>query len=280
MALLYVTSFSKKLYEYSGKTLIESYIKNNITDPLLVCTDDFEYSSPSENIISKYIGDDSYLQQWEKNNEDIIPEKYGGKCKSKYKILMHNVKKYKSSKNATDEMKETSRHNFMNYRVKNFFMKIVSLNFALKTYRELYDIIIWIDCDCYFEKSIDSMYINNIFNDKYGVIYFEGEGRKSVNNGYETGFIGFNKKHKGYELLLRIIDSYKDGSFRKYKGWYDGFIIKMVCEESDDITKYDMTYQSNSSNVMNCDNPIFDYIKHKKGTHHVKEFNITKCKRT
>lgn len=266
MSLLYVTSFSKNLYEHSGKRLIESYLKCNIQDPLLICTDDFEYLSPNNKIKSKYIGDEKYLIDWEKANKDIIPNKYGGESTISLKKLQNDIKKYKH-KHVTDKNRENSRHQFMNYRVKNFFMKIVSLHYALAKYQTDYDILVWIDCDCYFVDNISNLYISNIFDKKYGVIYFEGKNRKLVNNGYETGFIAFHKNYDGFELLQRIITCYEDGSFKKYKGWYDGFVIKMICEESTDILKYDMADKINNGNVMNYDNPIFDYIKHEKGTH-------------
>lgn len=265
MSLLYVTSFSKKLYEYSGKKLIESYLKYDIKDPILICTEDFEYESDNPRIMTSYIGDDEYLTKWLTDNEDIIPIDRGGKSEISYNALVNEMNKYCILYNPSKRIEYL--HKTMNYRTKDFFMKMVSLKRALDEYGSKYDYIIWIDCDCVFKGQLLSYYVISMFDEKYGMFYHQGRARNKIDNGYETGFTGYSKKHGGYEIMKRIFECYGNGDFRKYVGWYDGYITRMISESSKDILQIDLVSNSIISNVMEIDSPLKNYIKHNKGIH-------------
>ncbi len=248
MALLYVTSFSKKLYDISALKFINSYINQKIKEKILVCYEDFDYLSPNQNQIITYnLNNDNFLNSWLIRNKDIIPQELGGEA-----TPSNNPKVYDPDG--------------MNFRTSQFFRKIVSLKYALDIYGEQYDYIIWIDCDTVFRRYLPKEYVIQQFQD-CGTFYHQGGIRESVDGGFETGFIGFQKNYGGYELLDRIIECFDQGTFRQYRGWFDGYVIKKVIQESNDIPSRDLTPDSIRCHVILWDSPFRQYIYHDKGRH-------------
>jgi hypothetical protein len=248
--ILYVTSFAEDMYNASGKTLINSFIKYKQKGDLLVCYENFDFLDyTNSNIISYDIAKSEYLINWLEKFKDYIPDYLGGTATEK------------ENPNVFDPA---------NRRASRWFRKIAALEYAHRTYSEQYTSIIWIDADCEFIGRLSLKYLNRVFNNN-AVFYYLGKLRKKQNKGVESGFIGFTKYgnfkegYSGYDFLKIIFDIFESGKFLKYERWDDGFIFKMGIFENLKFKTIDIAV-NNTTNVMNYG--IFTaFIRHNKGFH-------------
>jgi hypothetical protein len=243
---LYITSFIEKMYQLSGKKMIESFLNTDQDGDLLICYEDFNFDSIIENnkdnILTYNLTDDQYLQEWLENNKDIIPIHFGGTASN---IVFKNDKLW-------------------NVKASRWFRKIASIKYAMEVYGNKYDYLIWVDCDCVFKKKIPISVHNNILND-CAMFYYFGKQREKYDTGYETGFLGFNKENGGYNFINLIIETY-DKKFRDIVRWDDGYVIRKVNElYNTNIKTKDIA--GNVFNPINCKNPYYNYISHNKGFH-------------
>jgi hypothetical protein len=230
MKLLYVTSFAEDMYNSSGKKLLRSYVNTHQKGDLLVCYENFDFSHEYNTInkIHSYdLGKYGFLLQWLEDNKDVIPEYLGGTVKEENNSFIYLPQNRKASR---------------------WFRKIAALHYAVyelnknisKTDR--YDTIIWIDSDCIFERRISHNLIEKAFNNT-GAFYHFGGWRKHRDKGVESGFIGFQKKNYGFNLLDKVFDMYTLQLYRKLPRWEDGYIFRIVFE-----TLYNHRVMHNSIN--------------------------------
>lgn len=260
--ILYVTSFSEKLYKESGRSLVESFLYSKSDGTMLVCYEGFNYDQnnpvelPSKKCRVAYpskvktydMTKDKFMLKWLKKNADIIPKEMGGR--------------------ATEESNPQS-FLFWNFRASKWFRKIVCLKYAYEKYGHEYDMIVWVDCDCLFEKKVSEEFLESAFKNKYGLFYSWGKMRKQNDLGIETGFFGFNKHHHGYEILEEYIFKFSSGKIRKHKYWDDSHALGYVVNETsyptiDLVTNYKLRIKQ--SRVI--ERGIFaEYVSHEKGKH-------------
>lgn len=256
MHILYVTTFNKKLYELSGKQLIDSFINNNISSNILVCYEGFEFESNSENILKYNIECDPFLKTWMSNNINVIPKIYGGIAQDDHHIFLEDQKKGQG---------------WARYRSAGYFRKIVALNYAINTYQENYDIICVIDSDCIFKTHITEDIFNKVFDDDTQMFFYWSNYRKKLNRGPETGFTGYSKKNGGYEFAKLICNCFITQDFLRFEYWDDGFVIGQLINENKNKFKLkDIVADTKkcTTRVMEIKNNIFfDYIYHCKNKH-------------
>tara|TARA_R100000008_G_scaffold85460_1_gene75456 strand:+ start:3391 stop:4167 length:777 start_codon:yes stop_codon:yes gene_type:complete len=242
MKTLYVTSFNKKLYEATGKKMIESFVFNKTEGDLLITYEDgIDEEIPKHRKFIFYnLEQDEWLAQWLKENEDIIPTFLGGKFEGEY-----------------------GKAQKFNNRASQWFRKIVALNKALD-YKHEYDAIIFIDSDTIFTKKLPAENIDKIF-DGASMFYHLGSYRRESNTGIESGIIGFNLKEMGAVILGLVINKFRSGEFREYLRWDDGYVFRKVVEENPQIPTRDVA-NCHESNVVEY-GPFADYIFHNKGIH-------------
>ena len=258
--ILYLTSFSQDLFVATGKRLVNSFLKFQKNNDLLVCYENFKFDSHYKaqlnegSLMSYNLSKYGFLNQWLIKNRDIIPVYMGGTAIKG----PANKKIYK----------------IWNRKASRWFRKIAAFHYALNTFGDLYDIIIWIDSDCYFIKTITHHIIDKIMTNN-DVFYHLGEFRRNKGTGIESGFIGF-KTGKGFQILQKVFQLYQSPSFRNLERWDDGYVFKVVidkCISSGLINAYDVIDENNRLTIkgkkLDCLNKgIFrDYLIHKKGVH-------------
>ena len=172
--VLYTTSFNETLYNATGRHLIDSFLDTHSEGDLLVTyEDDIEKTIPKrENIISYNLEDDGFLQEWLKENKDIIPVDLGGSfppCRS------HRTKLYTES-----NMK--CPNSWFNRRTCQWFRKIAAINKAISMD---YEVVVFIDCDCIFTQTITEKYVCDIMEDN-DVVFHLGEYRAKKDLGIES----------------------------------------------------------------------------------------------
>lgn len=270
--ILYVTSFNKRLFDATGKRMINSFIEKEIEGDLLIAHEEGvgEDVPYHENFI--YLDLDSYqfLHDWLEENIDIIPKEFGGNYEGDCDC--HSLPKSKLYyKNHVLKCLNLG----WNRRASRWFRKIASLNYGLNiSENNNYEKIIFIDSDIVFKKKITKDFIENAFKNN-GVFFHLGEQRRMDNNGIESGFIGFNRQNKGFEFLKISIDKFTSGDFKQYHRWDDSYIFRSVWEEHPEIPCRDVVgrYRPELGGHVVKHGLFASYIDHEKGSH-TKKYKI------
>lgn len=230
---IFITSFSKKMYEITGKRCVESLLKYTTYDIVVLLEDQETLDIDSKRIILHSIYEYGYFNNVKTKNLDIIPKHYGGISKIKAK----------------------SRDNYYNYNAINWWKKISAMYIANKNYKN--NMLLWIDCDCYLKKEIDLHFIKELFNG-YDMFYFKGK-----RDGVESGLLGFSPDHP---IMIRFFSYLQNEfEFRKYTRYDDGYLLSKAIEELNSINAYDL-----NTNPYIERHPLKKYkefLKHEKGTH-------------
>ena len=268
MNVLYVTTFNEKLFNQSGKNLIESFSKFINNADMLVCYEDFSFISDNSRILSYNLENDPYINNWLIKYAYIIPKFYGGNAPDDSEIFKDNNPDYWGG---------TNGQSWANFRASRYFRKIISLNYALIHFSKLYDYIFVIDSDCIFKGSLNDNLINKLFDDETSMIYFWSRFRKKINRGPETGFTGYCKRNNGFNFAKIICDCFFSGKFLNYQYWDDGYVIGQVINEykNNDNNNLKLKLKDlvghlgcKTTRVMDIqDQPLFPYIKHFKNKH-------------
>lgn len=248
MNVLYVTTFNKNIYKFSGKPMLESFLKNQ-KDDILCCFEGFDFKDFNIHQVKKYnLKDSEFLHTWLKENSDVIPPEYGG---------------------TADAKKHPESYFSWNFRAAGWFRKIVSMSKALD-FKDKYDAIVFIDSDSKILQSISTELISKAFKDK-SCFYHWGKIRADNGLAVESGFIGFKTDDVGVNLLELWINKFKNKVFKRYLRWDDGGMFSNVLLENnfkgtiDLVTDYSDIGKSQSHVI---DRGIFKgYILHEKGTH-------------
>lgn len=266
MKVLYVTTFNEKLYNMSGKNLIDSFTSKIKNADMLVCYEDFEFLSDNEKIIKYNLKDDNYMNTWLETHKKIIPKCYGGEAEDDSEIFKDNNVDFWNGANGQTWAK---------HRASRYFRKIVALNYAMINFSEKYDYIFVIDSDCIFKDSLHDHIVENLFENSTSMIYFWSRFREKINRGPETGFTGYSKANNGYNFAKIICECFSSGKFLDYTYWDDGYVIGQIINEYKENKEFVLKdlvgkIPSKTTRVMEIRHqPLFNYIHHFKNKHKV-----------
>jgi hypothetical protein len=238
--------------------MVHSFNKVGMEGDLFIAYEDGIKIPKIDNRILFDMDNDPFLLSWLKENEDIIPQKYGGKvplCDKRCPDPNNNWKGHR----------EGCLNGRYHSRVSHWFRKIVAMKVAMKKYAENYDIVVWCDCDIVFKERLPASFIAEVLGD-YGAFYFMGPHRKSVKSGVESGFIAFSKANGGYKFIETIIDKYEDGSFRDYSRRDDSHLFEKVFNEVS-VSSLDLVTHSRKGTDVMQESIFHTYFDHHKGEH-------------
>ena len=236
--ILYVTSFNKHLYDATGKNLLKTFIKYDIKDKLLITYEDDFKMLENDSFIYYDFKKDAYLQNWLRDNADIIPKEWGGTHKGEFKHKFHK-------------------------RTSQWFRKIAALHHAVTINNA--DKIIFLDSDVVFKCELPIARIEKVFAG-HSVFYHYGEHRKRKGTGVESGIIGFDMAKKGGKFLNKVFDKYNDKSYRNYLRWDDAWMFTVTAQENSDIKVKDIVLKARDGHVVK-DGELAKYLDHHKGIH-------------
>ena len=262
---LYVTSFNKKLFDATGKAMIQSFLSSKIEGDLLVThEDDIAKEIPKADTISLLkLEDYEFLNHWLRENKDIIPVEYGGEMEGcGCKDIPPNKHYYK------DHIKRCPNLGF-NRRASLWFRKIAAMHKALSVSKDKgYERVVFIDSDVLFKKSITDEFLDKIFNSA-GFFFHLGIHRKRIGTGIESGFIGFSRDNQGFDFLQIVINSFITGDYRKYDRWDDGYVFRKIWEEHPEIPSKDVVgpHQLKPFSHVVRYGMFAPYLEHDKGSH-------------
>lgn len=207
MTTLYVTSSTREMYRFSGKTMLKTFLLHNQAD-ILYCTEKFALPGKMDSRVHVYdLKDSDYLNNWLNTFKDDIPVELGGNC------INFRSRFDKNSQN-------------WNFKASLWFRKVASLKAALDIYGDNYKQIVWVDNDTVIYGALDDKFLDKLYDEKQ-CFYFLGEERKMTDAGVESGLMGFKKDH-GYTILTDLFKLYDSGDFRDIRRWDDGYVIKTL----------------------------------------------------
>jgi hypothetical protein len=253
MKILYVTTFNKELFSASGSQMLSSFFSTQKKGDMLVC---YEGLNPNKNFKS-FIGarfkfydlaTSNFLNNWLSENKDVIPPAFGG---------------------VASQDKKPQAFLGWNFRAAGWFRKIATLEYAL-SFKDQYDLIIFVDSDSKFLKDIDLSIYENILKDS-DYFYHWGKERKKKDLGVESGFIGFKTTSNGLEILNYWINKFRGKEFRRYLRWDDGGMFSNVLIENnfkfgkDLVSNYEDNGRSQSHVIER--GPFSGFVLHDKGSH-------------
>ncbi len=251
----YITSFSHKLYETTGKRLVESYAKYQIKlgDPSWL----LQYSE--EDGLGRRINPD-YLSWYLNTFKHLIPPNLGGTAKE------CNCPTKQHAAGPGKIAHKLGCHNTLwNRNAYRWFHKVA----ALKTYIDglnssnTPDYLVWLDCDCFFKQTLPNQFIADLCAD-YDMCYLKGTKREAI----ESGILVFNLKNfnVGVSIIQDWFNYYKSRQFLNYERWDDGYILTKVIRECSGYKQCDLVKGKAISRPAD-DCPLTPYIGHDKGTH-------------
>lgn len=251
MLIHYLTSFSRKLYETTGKNLVKSYgqcqIKLGEPNWLLQYSEDDGVGRPIN---------PEYLSWYLNTFKHLIPPNLGGTAKG----CICGVKPGKATFKVVHE---PGCHNTLwNRNAYRWFHKVV----ALKTYIDglnssnTPDYLVWLDCDCYFKQHLPNQVIADLC-DKYDICYLKGTKREAI----ESGILIFNLKEDGASIIIQWFWRYQKQFFLADNRWDDGYQLTKVVESTLFLCKDLVAGKPVSRPADDC--PLTPYIGHDKGTH-------------
>jgi hypothetical protein len=250
--IIFITSSTKKMYEFSGIKLLKSFIKHQQNNKLIYFTENFKLDIEHDNIIQYDIINYPFLKDWLVKFKHIIPIQFGG------------IYDYTKDKHARKKGLYPQKTKDWNYKCSLWFRKIASLHYT-KTFYGNYQKIIWLDNDCIIQKELNKTFIDSLFANTQ-MFYFLGKKRKSMDFGVEAGFIGWKKCNQELCFLQKLFEFYINGDFIKEKRWDDGYVIKRLLELHFINYGNDISKGSKLINVMEV-SYITEFIIHKKGVH-------------
>jgi len=265
-SILYVTTFNRKLWDASGRAMVQSFFDTNTWGDLMIGWegDRSLYDEVSEliNLMQvKYtqrttqetflvnVGASQLLKEWTETNKDIIPPEYGGECTT-----------------WGNECKEKWGTNF-NRQAARWFRKFVVLDSAREHIE--YNMIVFVDCDTIFVKELPDDLIEDALEDM-DMFYHCGDNRRRRDTGMESGFMGWKRDDLTltYHVLDAAIDMYMDGSYRDLKRWDDSYVLRHLCEtglyRTRDVVKPHIE-QAGAHVIIH--GPFAPYVQHDKGKH-------------
>lgn len=249
--MLYVTSMNKRLYKATGSQMIESFRKFDLLSSLAVFVED-DLKIPDVDVY--YICRDKFLNDWLRENADIIPYEFGGtfRCKCNYNI------KFKQKGH-----KDNCPAGGMRRRAAHWIKKVATWN-RMKELNQ--DYVVWLDCDSVMKTPHPNNFFSLRQQENKPVLFHYGRLRSAFDTGFETGITLFDYEYGAEEKVIQpLIKRFTSGEFRKEKRWDDAWMLYRICKD-DCFMAGDLTPNCNSSDPVRF-GPFSDYFEHLKGIH-------------
>ena len=250
-SVLFITSFNQKIFDVSGKDLLKTftnYVAEEQPIALYVgvenCRIPSEYANPK--IYFREISNQEFLKQWLRENEDIIPEEFGGKFTKKW---------------------GPQENDWFRRNACRWFRKLIAIRAAAKEFGD-YSYFVWVDADCTFHKNVTADLVRMSWFRNGAVDGFVLQYSRFVP---ETGVFGVNMTNRtGVEIINELTDRYKSGNFREDPRWDDSYQLHKAIEAVRenfgtiviDLANYIGPFESVVEHSV-----IGEVLTHAKGTH-------------
>lgn len=261
---IYLTSFGLDMYNGTGRAMLESFAKVRGNARMRIC-----YENPPGqgdvlgNELRKYdfvdlycLDNDKFLQDWLRDNADIIPTHLGGKaqiCDCPNAHEMHAKHKH------------ACHWQWMNRNASRWFRKVASWLHATQVVvpQTQARFVLWFDCDTKWNELPNAKALTRIGSEK-AVSY-----AKSQREAIESGIVLFDFERGANIVLLELCRLYMT-DFRQLHRWDDGYVLTVVTQQlasiCQDLVPPWPPGQQPKNNVMPF-TPWAKYLTHLKGSH-------------
>ena len=218
MAIQFVSSLNKKLYQEYGQRFISEFLKNKGEDVHLTVV--FEDGVPES---AQGVQGLNALQLKDSEHPKFI--KFFGH------LYEANGVKLVQTKDSLGKIHTQLSNNYL-FDAVRFSFKAFSLNLALKTLSEK-DSIAWIDADMRCIAPFSEADIKFFMPKKRQIMSYLGRSKFPLNSPYsECGFLGFNTKHPKLKPFLRRMENlYLSGEIFCKAQWHDSWLWDEIRQE-------------------------------------------------
>lgn len=253
--ILWATTFSKDMWDTTAKHLVESYTATKTPHKLVAYTEGMDLPA-TDNAEGHRLEGDPFLAAFLEKNKDVIPADLGGaakepfcKCpRGPFKVHDKNHRLpcvgYWFCKNA--------------YR---WLRKVRAANLAAAAHPD-YDVLMWVDADASFLKTVPPNVVLKWFGRRNGCVYL-----KNKRTAIETGVVGYHLQRGGRQVLERMAQRYSSGKFRKDQRWDDCVQLANGIKASRGVSTSDLATKVGNNNTVIQFSPLGEYLGHDKGSH-------------
>lgn len=257
MSILYLTSFNEKLYNASGREMLESFYSSGCEGEIAIT---YNGNNPLPANFRPYIALDldksDWLISWKNRFKEYLPKKYGGVDNPNLTINL-DPKNQIRYKNGMFFREQTGR----------WMYKVAALQSILDLAQN-FSYLIYCDCDTVFKKPIVKTVLDQKFKN-VDVAYHLGQYRLAGDNGIESGFVVYNMEKAAKLFLQEYFRLYDSGDFLKYYRFDDGYILHMTTLLHKQFNYLDMVepHQLQNGGHVVRNGIMRDFIEHNKGLH-------------
>jgi hypothetical protein len=260
VSILWATTFSKDLYEESGKLLIESFLRTETPGKLVVYVEGMDLNvnilKYAPNIEQRRIDHDPVLADFMEKHRSVIPQSLGGdarapECRCRGGPLDVHHKKHKLPCVGYWFCKNAFR----------WLRKPLAAKRAADEFSQKHDILMWVDADASFLQTVPEAVVESWFAKKYACIYL-----KNKRSAIETGVFGYNLPLGGHAIADAVLARYTTGVFRKDPRWDDCVQMEKGIAAAKKPA-IDLATDLGPRNTVIQFSPLAPYLGHDKGRH-------------
>jgi hypothetical protein len=256
MPVLFVTSFTRAMFDVTGERLVRTFLQSHTEGTLLVCHEGFDDGSyPRRAGVRSFKLDRSeLLNGWLVDNRDIIPKCFGG---------LAGLCNCPEPRQVFGAHQPRCHGYWFNRNAARYFRKVVSLNYAM-TLRG-FDYVIWLDSDCVIKAGMPAKSVRQWFGGS-DVFYHKSAERKVM----ESGVLGVRNSAGGNLFVSTTLARYGSGAFRRNLRWDDGYQFQLALKSlSGKIESVDLAGCSTGGRFGHVlpHSPAGRFIAHHKGIH-------------
>jgi len=238
--VVYITSFSRKIYETSGKDLLASHAHNKIPSQIIAY---------SENVIPGIRQlNTEVLQKFLTTFSDYIPKDFGGKSRKC---------------NCQGSHKHGCHWSLWNRNAFRWYHKVATLVQCLSDIPKETKYLVWMDSDCRFIAQNTTQQVANTVGG-WDAAYLQGATREAA----ETGFIVFNLKLHGAEVIQEWDARFWSKQFLNDHRWDDGYQFTRLIQTTN------FSFRDMVAGLTGCKKVIVgrcplinNFVQHNKGIH-------------
>lgn len=257
MEIAWVTSFPAKLRSVSGKPLIKSYVTHKVCGHMFAAVEGGITGLPAhpERVTYLDLDQDAFLQNWLKRETSRIPRVLGGqhpgKCECPGGPLDPHSTKHKMP----------CLGQWFNHHASRWFRKVAALAAVGRSLGDQCPILIWIDADCSFRRTVSAAVARSWFRD---AAVFYHKNRRPV---LEAGVVGYWLARGADRILRRVVDLYANGGYASLPRWDDSYVLQAAMAETPKIRTVDLASRKGPHAAVIPYGPLGPFITHDKGRH-------------
>jgi len=251
MKVLYLTSFIPRMYGFSGKRLIRSFLETETEGEILCGVEGYGsegFESPDERITSFTLDDYDFLQKWLHDNRDVIPKELGGEAEIPKGV---------------DPQKTTIKlAHWWNKNMSRWFRKVACLNWVVDNRSDI-EMLVWIDCDCVFTNRLTVEKISETFKD---TACFYCKSKRPV---LEAGLVGYHFHRNAQSIIKTLVKRYVSKRYRWNNRWDDSPQLQKAIfkNRESDVLSRDIANSVGRWSAVVSTSELKDFIRHDKGRH-------------